>query len=92
MKMYQPVNNGKKKGVNGFNINVGTTLPENVFAEIETLARLHGMPIAKVLRHLTLRGLDAYRRDRQLNDNAEAGLPSPTGELYLSAVSHEAGN
>jgi len=90
--MYQPVNSGKKKGVNGFNINVGTTLPENVFAEIETLARLHGMPIAKVLRQLTLRGLAAYRRDRQLSESAEGGLHSTTGELYLAAVTHEAGN
>ena len=54
-----------------FNVHLGASFPEPFVAEIESLARRHGMPKARVLRELALRGLAAYHRDGRLSELLE---------------------
>jgi len=50
---------------------VGTSFPNAVFCEIESLAKQHGLAAAQVVRELFLRGLAAYHRDGNLSEAVE---------------------
>ena len=54
-----------------FNVNMGASFPAPVVDEIESLARTYGMPKARILRELALRGLAAYHRDGRLSELLE---------------------
>lgn len=54
-----------------FTVNVGTTLPELIFCEVEEFAKRHGITNARVIRELSLRGLAPYHRDGKLGAFAE---------------------
>jgi metal-responsive CopG/Arc/MetJ family transcriptional regulator len=54
--------------VRDFNVNVGTSIPNTIFEEIEAIAALECQGRAHVLRQLLLRGLAAYREDNLLQE------------------------
>ena len=57
----------KSKGPD-FRVYVGTSFPNNVFCEIEALAKNYQTGNAQVVRQLFLRGLAAYHRDGKLGE------------------------
>jgi hypothetical protein len=60
----------KNKGPD-FRVYVGTSFPNPIFCEIESLASEHGLAAAQVVRELFMRGLAAYRRDGNLSEGNE---------------------
>lgn len=61
----------KKSKGSDFRVYVGTSFPNPIFCEIESLSKQHGFAAAQVVRELFLRGLAAYRRDGRLIEVAE---------------------
>jgi hypothetical protein len=57
----------KNKGPD-FRVYVGTSFPNPIFCEIESLAKQHGLAAAQVVRELFMRGLAAYQRDGNLSE------------------------
>jgi hypothetical protein len=68
--------------VRDFNVNVGTSIPNTIFEEIEAIAALERQGRAHVLRQLLLRGLEAYREDNLLEEQKNS-----TGWTARSSVS-----
>ena len=60
----------KNKGPD-FRVYVGTSFPNVIFCEIESLAKQHGLAAAQVVRELFLRGLAAYHRDGNICEVVE---------------------
>ncbi|PYS20738.1 MAG: hypothetical protein DMF72_19985 [Acidobacteria bacterium] len=59
----------KNKGPD-FRVYVGTSFPNPIFCEIESLAKQHELAAAQVVRELFMRGLAAYQRDGNLSEVA----------------------
>ena len=57
----------KNKGPD-FRVYVGTSFPNPIFCEIESLANEHGLAAAQIVRELFMRGLAAYQRDGNLTE------------------------
>ena len=51
-----------------FNVNIGSSVPNTVFDEIECIASQSHRGRADVIRRLLLRGMAAYQRDGQLDE------------------------
>jgi hypothetical protein len=49
-------------------VNVGTSLPHAIFDEVERIVIERNEVRANVVRRLLLRGLEAYKRDGQLDE------------------------
>jgi hypothetical protein len=64
----------KNKGPD-FRVYVGTSFPNLVFCEIESLAKEHRLAAAQIVRELFLRGLAAYHRDGNLSEGAPEAEP-----------------
>jgi hypothetical protein len=52
-------------------VNVGTSLPHTVFDEVERIVTERNDVRANVVRRLLLRGLEAYKRDGQLDETQQ---------------------
>ena len=58
---------GKRKYRGGeFGVNIATSVPPNVFCEIEKLTKVLAITKSEVVRRLVLVGLNQYRRDGKL--------------------------
>lgn len=60
-----------RAGTKHINVHVGTSLRLDVLMELEEIARERNLKLAKLVRHLALRGLAAYRRDGLLDEPVE---------------------
>ncbi|MDQ3818396.1 MAG: hypothetical protein M3362_12075 [Acidobacteriota bacterium] len=61
----------QRGGTKSINVHVGTSLRLDVLMELEEIARERNLKLAKIVRHLALRGLAAYRRDGLLDEPVE---------------------
>jgi hypothetical protein len=61
-------NNNSSGSGRSWRVNVGTSLPHAVFDEVERIVIERNEVRANVVRRLLLRGLEAYKRDGQLDE------------------------
>jgi hypothetical protein len=61
-------NDNSSGSARSWRVNVGTSLPHGVFDEVERIVTERNEVRANVVRRLLLRGLEAYKRDGQLDE------------------------